>query len=87
MTTAHETSTGFSEQVLREHAYFELDKQAEMKGMMQAYADGQVEMLKRAMEDWDRVSRGLGGLVAEGNAGCARGTRGTWAHDADYSCP
>lgn len=56
VTTAHETSTAFSEQVLREHAYFEMDKQAEMKDMLQSYADGQVEMLKRAMDDWDRVS-------------------------------
>lgn len=55
MTTAHETSTAFNEQVLREHAYFEMNKQHEMKDMMQQYADGQVEMLKRAMEDWDRV--------------------------------
>ena len=57
MTTAHETSTGFSEQVLREHAYFEMNKQHEMKDMLQQYADGQVEMLKRAMDDWDRVSQ------------------------------
>ena len=32
-----------------------MNKQHEMKDMLQQYADGQVEMLKRAMDDWDRV--------------------------------
>lgn len=35
---------------------FELEKQQEMKEMLGRYADGQVEMLQRAMDDWDRVS-------------------------------
>jgi sorting nexin-4 len=37
-----------------------MNKQEEMREMLQSYADGQVEMLKRAMEDWDRVSIRLG---------------------------
>lgn len=56
MTTAHETSNAFSDEVLKEHQYFEMNKQEEMREMLQSYADGQVEMLKRSMEDWDRVS-------------------------------
>lgn len=56
MTTAHETSDAFSDEVLKEHAVFELNKQQEMKEMLGRYADGQVEMLQRAMDDWDRVS-------------------------------
>lgn len=56
VTAAHETSNAFSDQVLREHVVFELEKQEEMKEMLGRYADGQVEMLQRAMDDWDKVS-------------------------------
>lgn len=70
VTTAHETSTAFSDEVLKEHAVFELSKKQEMKDLLQTYADGQVEMLQRvrgltmnttssadpqAMDDWDRI--------------------------------
>ncbi|WOO83937.1 Sorting nexin-4 [Vanrija pseudolonga] len=55
VTTAHDTSTAFSDEVLKEHEIFELSKQAEMKEMLGRYADGQVEMLQRAMDDWDRI--------------------------------
>ncbi|WVQ64915.1 sorting nexin-4 [Kwoniella botswanensis] len=55
VTTAHETSTAFSDEVLKEHKVFELSKKEEMKEILQTYADGQVEMLQRAMDDWDRV--------------------------------
>ncbi len=47
MTTAHETSTAFSDEVIKEHAIFELSKKEEMKELLQTYADGQVEMLQR----------------------------------------
>lgn len=56
VTLAHETSNAFSEEVIKEHTYFELEKKQEMKDALQAYADGQVEMLQQAMDDWDRVS-------------------------------
>lgn len=59
MTTAHETSTAFSDEVIKEHAVFELSKKEEMKDLLQTYADGQVEMLQQAMDDWDRVSRAI----------------------------
>ncbi|WWC60311.1 sorting nexin-4 [Kwoniella dejecticola CBS 10117] len=55
VTTAHETSTAFSDEVLKEHTVFELSKKEEMKEILQTYADGQVEMLQRAMDDWDRI--------------------------------
>lgn len=69
MTTAHETSTAFSDEVIKEHDIFELSKQQEMKEMLGGYADGQVEMFQRvslhsclpvladeqAMDDWDRI--------------------------------
>ena len=47
VTTAHETSTAFSDEVIKEHDIFELSKQQEMKEMLQAHADGQVEMFQR----------------------------------------
>ena len=47
MTTAHETSTAFSEEVVKENEIFELSKKQEMKELLQTYADGQVEMLQR----------------------------------------
>ena len=47
MTTAHETSTAFSDEVIKEHDIFELSKQQEMKEMLGDYADGQVEMFQR----------------------------------------
>lgn len=47
MTVAHETSTAFSEEVIKEHAVFELSKKEEMKDMLQDYADGQVEMFQK----------------------------------------
>lgn len=56
VTAAHETSTAFSDEVIKEHTVFELSKQQEMKEMLGRYADGQVEMLQRAMDEWDRVS-------------------------------
>lgn len=55
METAHETSTAFSDQVLKEHQIFELNKKEEMKDLLGTYADGQIELLQKAMDDWDRV--------------------------------
>ncbi|WWC87895.1 sorting nexin-4 [Kwoniella dendrophila CBS 6074] len=55
VTTAHETSTAFSDEVLKEHTVFDLSKKEEMKEILQTYADGQVEMLQRAMDDWDKI--------------------------------
>lgn len=60
VTAANDTSNRFSDEVLKEHEIFELSKQQEMKELLKRYADGQVEMLQRAMDDWDRVSGLLG---------------------------
>jgi hypothetical protein len=68
VTNAHETSTAFSDEVVKEHSTFELTKQAEMKDLLQTYADGQVEMFQQAMDDWDRVSRVWCGRVESGSA-------------------
>jgi len=55
VTTAHETSTAFSDEVMKEHTVFELSKREEMKEMLQTYADGHVAMFQSAMEDWERI--------------------------------
>jgi sorting nexin-4 len=47
VTTAHETSTAFSDEVLKEHAIYDMSKKQEMKELLQTYADGQVEMFQR----------------------------------------
>lgn len=71
MTGAHETSTAFSDEVIKEHTVFELSKQQEMKEMLGRYADGQVEMLQRAMDEWDRVSCSRARRLASRRIECA----------------
>ncbi|KII94125.1 hypothetical protein PLICRDRAFT_36357 [Plicaturopsis crispa FD-325 SS-3] len=55
VTTAHETSDAFSDEILREQAVFQYAKEAEMKEMLGNLADGQIEFYKSAMEEWDRI--------------------------------
>ncbi|KAI0052525.1 lipid binding protein [Auriscalpium vulgare] len=55
VTTAHETSDAFSDETLREQAIFQYAKEAEMKEMLTNLADGQIELYKSAMEEWDRI--------------------------------
>ena len=51
---AHETSTAFSDQVIKEHSIFELSKKEEMKDLLQGYADGQVEFFQRVGEGFSK---------------------------------
>ncbi|KAF8274127.1 lipid binding protein [Lactarius quietus] len=55
VTTAHETSDTFSNETLREQATFQFAKEAEMKEMLSNLADGQIELYRNAMEEWDRI--------------------------------
>ncbi|KAH9004054.1 lipid binding protein [Lactarius hatsudake] len=55
VTTAHETSDTFSNETLREQATFQYAKEAEMKEMLSNLADGQIELYRNAMEEWDRI--------------------------------
>ncbi|KAI0962054.1 hypothetical protein AcV7_000980 [Taiwanofungus camphoratus] len=55
VTTAHETSDAFSDEVLREQTVFQYAKEAEMKEMLGNLADGQIEFYKAAMEEWERI--------------------------------
>jgi len=55
VTTAHETSDTFSNETLCEQATFQYAKEAEMKEMLGNFADGQIELYRSAMEEWDRI--------------------------------
>jgi sorting nexin-4 len=66
VTTAHEVSTDFNEEILKEHNIFQISKTAEMKEMLETYSEGQVDLYRKAIEDWDRVSEG------DGDGGCRR---------------
>jgi len=44
VTTAHETSDAFNEEVLRENTIFQYAKETEMKQLLSSLADGQIEM-------------------------------------------
>jgi len=55
VTTAHETSDAFSDETLREQSIFQHGKKAEMKEMLGMVADGQIEMYKASMEEWERI--------------------------------
>ncbi|KIM47769.1 hypothetical protein M413DRAFT_22374 [Hebeloma cylindrosporum] len=55
VTTAHETSDALSDETLREQTVFQYSKEAEMKEMLGNLADGQIELYKAAMEEWDRI--------------------------------
>ncbi|ETW87042.1 hypothetical protein HETIRDRAFT_406843 [Heterobasidion irregulare TC 32-1] len=55
VTTAHETSDAFSDETLREQAVFQRAKECEMKEMLTNLADGQIELYKSAMEEWERI--------------------------------
>ena len=47
MTTAHETTTEFNDEIIKEHNIFELSKQQEMKEMFGSYADGHIDFYRK----------------------------------------
>ncbi|CDZ97985.1 lipid binding protein [Phaffia rhodozyma] len=55
VVSAVDTSNAFSDETLREHENFELDKKEEMKEVLGEFADAQIEMYQKAMDDWDKV--------------------------------
>ncbi|CCO28273.1 Sorting nexin-4 AltName: Full=Autophagy-related protein 24 [Rhizoctonia solani AG-1 IB] len=55
VTNANEVSNAFSDETLKEHAIFQHAKRAEMKEMLGNLADGQIELYKSSMEEWDRI--------------------------------
>ncbi|KAF8604101.1 lipid binding protein [Ceratobasidium sp. AG-I] len=55
VTNANEVSDAFSDETLKEHSIFQHARRAEMKEMLGNLADGQIEMYKSAMDEWDRI--------------------------------
>ncbi|KAF8313840.1 lipid binding protein [Clavulina sp. PMI_390] len=55
VSTAAETSDAFSDETLKEYLIFQHEKQAEMKDALGAVVDGQIEMYRKAMEEWDKL--------------------------------
>jgi sorting nexin-4 len=47
VTTAHETTTEFNDEIIKEHNIFELSKQQEMKEMLGNYADGHIDFYRK----------------------------------------
>jgi hypothetical protein len=46
VTTAHETSDAFNNEVLREYEVFQLAKRIEMRDLLTGLADGQIQLSK-----------------------------------------
>ena len=55
VTLSHDVSVAFSDEVVKENVVFHLAKDQEMKDLLGAYAEGQVEMWKRGEEAWDAL--------------------------------
>lgn len=55
VTTAHDISVAFSNEVQKEHQIFIMAKDQEMKSLLDTYIDGQIEMYQRGMDVWDRL--------------------------------
>lgn len=55
VTTAHDTSDAFSDETLREQAILQYAKKTELKEMLTELSDGQIEMYKASMDEWERI--------------------------------
>ncbi|SOV02750.1 related to SNX4 - Sorting NeXin [Ustilago sp. UG-2017a] len=55
VTSAHDTSQAFSSEVIREHSFFHLAKQQELKDILVTHADGQIELYAALVGLFDRL--------------------------------
>ncbi|PWN45141.1 hypothetical protein IE81DRAFT_320754 [Ceraceosorus guamensis] len=55
VTTSHDVSVAFSQQVAREHTVFTMAKEYEMKELLGDFVDGQIDMWKRGEKLWDEL--------------------------------
>ncbi|PWN98814.1 hypothetical protein FA09DRAFT_317585 [Tilletiopsis washingtonensis] len=55
VTTSHDISVAFSQQVARENTVFTMAKEQEVKEMLGTYVDGQIDMWRRGEELWKNV--------------------------------
>jgi len=61
VTTAHETTTEFNDEIIKEHNIFELSKQQEMKEMLGSYADGHIDFYRKVSAENDVVVQEMSG--------------------------
>lgn len=80
VTTAHETTTEFNDEIIKEHNIFELSKQQEMKEMLGNYADGHIEFYRKVSGtsgyDRTRWANGMDHMVVRGTGDRGLGQRG-----------
>lgn len=50
---SQDTSQAFNEEVLNEHAVFQLAKRAEMKELLRGFCDGQIALHKASIQAWE----------------------------------
>ncbi|KAH8917392.1 hypothetical protein BT69DRAFT_1269056 [Atractiella rhizophila] len=55
VTSAAETLEAFNTEVEKEHDVFQLAKRHEMKDLLGKYAEGQIEMYRKSIDDWDKI--------------------------------
>jgi sorting nexin-4 len=55
VTTSHDISVAFSNEVQKEHTVFNYAKDQEMKVVLGTYVDGQIEMYQRGLELWEKL--------------------------------
>ncbi|CAG7847958.1 Sorting nexin-4 AltName: Full=Autophagy-related protein 24 [Serendipita indica DSM 11827] len=55
VSTAHETSDAFNDEVIKESVIFQYAKESEMRELLLALIEGQIEMYRQSAEEWDRI--------------------------------
>ncbi|SPO29526.1 related to SNX4 - Sorting NeXin [Ustilago trichophora] len=55
VTSAHDTSTAFNKEVMREHTIFHLAKEQELKDILSTHAQGQIELYQNLIDMFDQL--------------------------------
>lgn len=66
VTLAHDVSVAFSDELVRENKTFHMAKDQEMRDLLGAYAEGQVQMWQRGAEAWDELIPALEAIKVDG---------------------
>jgi hypothetical protein len=55
VTSAHETSDQFNQEVIKEFKVFQDSKALELKEILNDLADGNISMYKKSIQDWENM--------------------------------
>jgi hypothetical protein len=55
VTSAHETSDRFNQEVMKEFRVFQDSKAVELKEILNDVADGNIAMYKKSIQDWENM--------------------------------